>query len=231
MEKIRLQKFLSGQGVASRRKSEELIEQGLVTINGKIAKLGDKVDPENDAIKVGNKLICKPTQETPIYLILNKPAGLEVTHQLIAGRKTVYDLLPKKIENKVWPVGRLDKFSAGLLIFTNDGELTQKLTHPKFEHEKEYFVSYTGELTENKLKKIQHGVKIEGETYKSDKCKVVKPGLLNIVLHEGKNRQIRKILESLGLKVTTLQRIRIGKLLLKGLEVGKFKTISKKDLI
>lgn len=229
---MRLQKYLSSQGIASRRKSEDLISQGIVTINGQTAQLGDKIDPANDAIKVGNKLIStNQTNSTLIYLIFNKPAGYEVTRKFTPNKQNVYELLPKKLENKIWPIGRLDKYSSGLLIFTNDGELTQKLTHPKYEHDKEYLVEYTGELTENKLKKIQHGIKIENETYKSDKCKVVRPGLLNITLHEGKNRQIRKILEALGLKTTLLHRIRIGKLKIGKLASGKFQTISKSKII
>src|SRR6185436_2791227 len=154
----RVQKFISSAGIASRRKAEEFIKSGQVFINGKKAKLGDKVEPQKDVVKVYGKIV-KPAEEK-IYIALNKPKGMVVSKSDPKGKKTVFDLLPEELKNKVWNVGRLDFDTEGLLILTNDGELTQELAHPSFEHEKEYEVSTQEEPTESQLEHLRTGVEI-----------------------------------------------------------------------
>ncbi len=151
----RVQKFISSAGVASRRKAEEFIKSGQVLINGKKAKLGDKIDPLTDVVKVYGKLI-KPA-EKKIYLIINKPKGMVVSKSDPRHRKTVFDLLPDDIRGKVWNVGRLDYDTEGLLIMTNDGDLTQALAHPSFEHDKEYEVATQENPDESQLDKLREG--------------------------------------------------------------------------
>jgi 23S rRNA pseudouridine2605 synthase len=225
----RVQKFLSSAGVASRRKAEEFIISGQVFINGKKAKLGDKVEPGVDEVKVYGKIV-KPATEK-IYVALNKPKGYVVSKDDPKHKKTVFDLLPKNLQGKVWNVGRLDVDTEGLLLLTNDGDLTQELAHPKFEHEKEYEATTQEQWTESQLEKLRTGVEIAtGTTYPA----VVKQrdGKIRITVHEGKKRQIRRMLSAVGLTVTNLKRIRINKLLLpKDLPVGQFKLVKKEDIL
>src|SRR3989344_4529621 len=155
---IRVQKFLSEQGAASRRKAEDFIKSGQVSINGHRAKLGDKVDPETDEVKVYGKIIKKG--DTKIYLALNKPKGYMVSKRDPQGRKTIFKLLPEELRTKVWNVGRLDFDTEGLLILTNDGDLTQQLAHPSYEHDKEYEVAVSEPLTESQLDQLRQGVEI-----------------------------------------------------------------------
>lgn len=225
----RVQKFISEAGVASRRKAEEFIKSGQVQINGRKAKLGDKVDPEKDEVKVYGKLV-KPAREK-IYLMLNKPGGMVVSKSDPRHRKTVFDLLPEDLRGKVWNVGRLDFDTEGLLIMTNDGELTQELSHPKYEHEKEYEVSTQEQPAENQLDKLRQGVDIAtGPTWPA-KVKQ-KNGKVYIVIHEGKKRQVRRMFEAVGLTVTNLKRVRINKLVLPAdLPAGQFRKINKADII
>ena len=225
----RVQKFISGAGLASRRKAEEFIKSGQVFINGKKAKLGDKVDPENDIVKVYGKIV-KPA-ETKIYIALNKPKGYVVSKSDPKGKKTVFDLLSDDIKTKVWNVGRLDFDTEGLLILTNDGELTQELAHPKYEHEKEYEVTTQEVPEESQLEKLRTGVEIAtGTTYPAEVK--TRDGKVRITIHEGKKRQIRRMFAGVDLTVTNLKRIRINKLLLpKDLPVGQYKLIDKNDII
>jgi len=224
-----VQKFISGAGLASRRKAEEFIKSGQVFINGKKAKLGDKVDPENDIVKVYGKIV-KPA-ETKIYIALNKPKGYVVSKSDPKGKKTVFDLLSDDIKTKVWNVGRLDFDTEGLLILTNDGELTQELAHPKYEHEKEYEVTTQEVPEESQLEKLRTGVEIAtGTTYPAEVK--TRDGKVRITIHEGKKRQIRRMFAGVDLTVTNLKRIRINKLLLpKDLPVGQYKLIDKNDII
>lgn len=225
----RVQKFLSSSGVASRRKAEEFIKSGQVLINGKKAKLGDKVDPAKDTVKVYGKII-KPAEEK-IYIALNKPQGVVVSKSDPKGRKTVFDLLPEEFKNKVWNVGRLDYDTEGLIILTNDGDLTQALAHPRYEHEKEYEVTTQEEPLDTQLDKLRQGVEIAtGPTYPA-KVKV-KDGRVRITIHEGKKRQVRRMFDAVGLTVSNLKRIRINKFLLpKTLEKGQYQLIEKEDII
>lgn len=229
MGKIRLQKFLSVGGVCSRRAAEVLIVGNKVKINNQVAKLGDKVDPGEDEVKVKGKII-KPSAEK-IYLALNKPAGYTTTRSDRHADKTIYDLLPANLKNKVWPVGRLDKNSSGLLILTNDGELTQKLTHPKYQHPKEYLVKVAGELTKEKINRLERGIKIAGKKTMPAKIEAIKFNEIKIILREGRKRQICKMLEIVGCQVVFLQRVRESKLKLDNLPIGKYKTITIQDIM
>lgn len=224
----RVQKFLSEQGVASRRKAEAFIKSGQVFINGKKAKLGDKVNPETDVVKVYGKII-KPSQ-TKIYLALNKPKGYVVSKRDPGGRKTVFSLLPEELRGKVWNVGRLDFDTEGLLILTNDGELTQQLAHPKYEHDKEYEVAVSEPPTGEQLEHLREGVEIAtGLTYPA---KVRARGQnIFITIHEGKKRQVRRMFEAVGLPIRNLKRIRVNKLKLPNIPVGEFIKVEKNDII
>lgn len=224
----RVQKFLSGSGVASRRKAEEFIRAGQVSINGRRARLGDKVDPAKDRVTVYGKPV-QPANEK-IYLALNKPKGYVVSRKDPRHRKTAFELLPEDLRTKVWNVGRLDFDSEGLLIFTNDGELTQALAHPKYEHDKEYEVATQEAPSENQLEKLRQGVEIAtGPTWPA-KVKA-KNGKIYITLHEGKKRQIRRMFAAVGLSVQSLKRIRISRLKLGELKSGLFKAINKNDIL
>lgn len=225
----RVQKFISSAGVASRRKAEEFIKSGQVIINGKKAKLGDKVDPEKDTVKVYGKVV-KPAEEK-IYVMMNKPVGYVVSKSDPKGKKTVFDILPEDLRTKVWNVGRLDFDTEGLLIMTNDGELTQQLAHPSFEHEKEYEVSTQEEPTDGQLEHLRTGVEIStGTTYPAQVKQ--RDGKVRITIHEGKKRQVRRMFSAVGLTVTALKRIRLNKLTLpNNLPVGQFIKIKKEDII
>ncbi|MDR3642264.1 MAG: pseudouridine synthase [Candidatus Doudnabacteria bacterium] len=225
----RVQKFISSAGAASRRKAEEFIKSGQVFINGKRAKLGDKVDPAADVVKVYGKII-KPAGEK-IYVALNKPKGVVVSKKDPRHRKTVFDLLPEELKTKVWNVGRLDYDTEGLLIMTNDGDLTQALAHPSFEHDKEYEVTTNEAATESQLEKLRTGVEIATGTTYPAKVKT-KGGKIYITIHEGKKRQIRRMFEAVGLSVQNLKRIRINNLILPpDLAVGHYKMVAKSDIL
>ncbi len=228
MEPIRVQKYLSENGIASRRKAEEFIVSGQVSVNGKRAKLGDKVDPENDIVTVYGKRV-KP-QEKKIYLALYKPKEYMVSKSDPEHRRTIFKLLPKELQNKVWNVGRLDYHTEGLLILTNDGELTQQLAHPSFEHEKEYEVTVNLPPTSEQVQALRDGVEIAtGTTYPAGVKS--KGTLITITIHEGKKRQVRRMVEAVGLKVKNLKRIRINKLKLPDIPVGQFVEVQKSDIL
>jgi 23S rRNA pseudouridine2605 synthase len=225
----RVQKFISSAGRASRRQAEEFIKSGQVFINGRKAKLGDKVDPAVDVVKVYGKII-KPAGEK-IYIALNKPKGVVVSKSDPRHRKTVFDILPEDLKTKVWNVGRLDYDTEGLLILTNDGDLTQALAHPSFEHDKEYEVATQEGATESQLEKLRTGVDIATGTTYPAKVKT-KGGKVYITIHEGKKRQIRRMFEAVGLTVSSLKRVRINKLLLPpNLPVGQYKMVKKEDIL
>lgn len=229
MEKIRVQKFISEMGHASRRKAEEFIKSGQVSINGHRAKLGDKVDPENDEVKVYGKIIKNDAAK--LYIALNKPKGYIVSKSDTHGRKTIFSLLPEELRNKVWNVGRLDFDTEGLLLLTNDGDLTQKLAHPRYEHDKEYEVITNVPAEEKQLEKLRNGVEIAtGITYPA-KIKT-RDGKVFITIHEGKKRQVRRMFSSVGLEVKNLKRVRVNKLSLpKDLPLGEFIMIKKSDIL
>jgi 23S rRNA pseudouridine2605 synthase len=245
----RVQKFISSAGIASRRKAEEFIKSGQVFINGRKAKLGDKVDPASDIVKVYGKIV-KPASDK-IYLMVNKPKGVVVSKTDPKHRKTVFDLLPDEIRGKVWNVGRLDFDTEGLLIMTNDGELTQALAHPSFEHDKEYEVATQEMADDNQLDQLRAGVDIATGTTYPAKVKLMhhksssphpNPSpkgsgqyagpMVRIILHEGKKRQIRRMFDAVGLTVSNLKRIRINKLRLPAdLPPGQYRIIKKEDIL
>ncbi len=221
--KIRLQKYIAGCTDYSRRKAEELIDEGRVSVNGEVVKeQGVTVHPTRDTVSLDGSDLT-PNEEH-IYIMLNKPAGYLSTKSDTHNRRTVLDLMPNE---NVYPVGRLDKDTEGLLLLTNDGDLAYKTTHPKFEHEKEYLVHLKSSFSYKDEQKLETGIWIEG--YKTAQCKIsnIKGRICHITIHEGKKRQIRRMFEEIGNHVIYLKRIRIGKLLLGGLKKGEYKIITK----
>jgi 23S rRNA pseudouridine2605 synthase len=227
--KERVQKFLSEQGIASRRKAEEFIKSGQVSINGHRAKLGDKVDPENDEVKVYGKVVKTAGHKT-YYFAMNKPKGTVVSKSDTHGRKTVFSLLPEDLRTKVWNVGRLDFDTEGLLILTNDGDLTQQLAHPKYEHDKEYEVVTDADPKPQQLEKLRDGIELVTGMTSPAKVKQ-RSGKVFITVHEGKKRQIRRMFTAVGLGVVNLKRIRINKLTLPDIPPGQYITIKKSDIL
>ncbi|MBE6664285.1 MAG: rRNA pseudouridine synthase [Ruminococcaceae bacterium] len=232
MEKIRLQKFFTDMGIMSRRASEKVILAGNVKINGITATLGDKVDPQNDTVIYNGKII-KPQEQNKRYIMLNKPLGYVTTANDEKGRETVLSLV-SDLDERVYPVGRLDMYSEGLLILTNDGELTNRLTHPKHNMNKVYSVIIKGEISPDTLHKLNSPMEIDGYKLKPVKVRVVsiKNGNTNTLftLNEGRNRQIRKMCEACGLTIMRLTRISIGKLKLGELERGKWRELTKNEI-
>lgn len=224
----RVQKFISNQGLTSRRKAEEFIKSGQVSINGHRAKLGDKVDPEKDEVKVYGKVI--KSSGARVYIALNKPKGYVVSKRDPQGRKTVFSLLPEELRTKVWNVGRLDYDTEGLLLLTNDGELTQELSHPKYEHDKEYEVLTNDTPTAEQLEELSNGVEIATGMTSPAKLKVRSNKVL-ITIHEGKKRQIRRMFSAVGLEVKNLKRIRINKLKLPNIPAGEFEIVNKEQIL
>lgn len=218
---ITLQKAISKSGFCSRRNAEQIIKNKKVKINGTIAELGDKVDLKKDKIKINDKLIKIPSGR--IYYIVNKPVGYICTTSDKFAKKKITDLVPKN--PKVWPVGRLDKNSRGLVILTNDGELTHKLTHPSFKHEKEYLVQINKNINDNLLNRFKKGIKLKEGLARADRIKKINSIKLSIVLHQGWKRQIRRMIHKCGFKVVDLKRIRIGEIKLKNLKEGSWKRV------
>ena len=222
----RLQKYLAECGVASRRKCEELILEGKVKVNNQIVtELGVKVNPEKDIVKFEDKEI-KPTSKM-VYILLNKPIGYVTTADDQFGRDTVLDL--GKVQERIVPVGRLDMYTSGALILTNDGDFVYKVTHPKHEIEKTYTVTVKGIIKNEEVEQLRKGVKIDDYITKPAKVKILKTDTeknisrLEIVIHEGKNRQVRKMCESVGRKVLALHRSKIGKIEVKDIALGKWR--------
>ena len=228
----RVQKFLSEQGIASRRKAEEFIKSGQVSINGRRAKLGDKVDPDNDEVKVYGKLVKKAgtPRASKIYIALNKPKGVVVSKRDPRGRKTVFSLLPDDIRTKVHNVGRLDYDTEGLLLLTNDGDLTQQLAHPKYEHDKEYEVITNMVPKPTQLEKLRDGIDLPTGMTAPAKIRQ-RSGKIYITIHEGKKRQVRRMFNTVGLGVHNLKRVRINKLELGDIPAGEFRTVKKSDIL
>lgn len=203
----RLQKILSARGICSRRKAEEYINQGLVKVNGEVASIGQKADPEEDDIEVDGQVV--EDRKEMFYYLMNKPVGVVTTNATRADQKTVKELLPKELQGKIYPVGRLDKDTSGLLLFTNDGVLAYRLTHPKFDHEKEYEVETAHPMKDGQLHKLAQGITISGEKTKLAKVQRLGESIFRITLTEGKNRQIRRMCQKVGSPVDRLERVRI----------------------
>ena len=230
--KIRLQKFLAENGVASRRKSEELIERGKVRVNGHPAQLGDKVDPRHDLVTVSGERV-EPVSSGNIYIMLNKPRGYVTTMSDEMGRKCVAELV-SEIEDRIFPVGRLDKDSEGLLLFTNDGEFANMMTHPSMHISKTYRVTVKPAADEAQLVELSSGVVIDGRKTMPASVQVMSEdsdrSVLQITIHEGRNRQIRKMCEDVGLETIRLKRISMGSLKLGSLGPGKFRELKKEEV-
>ncbi len=228
---MRINKFLAEQGVASRRGGDKLIEEGRVTVNGKPAKTGDDVTA-SDVVEVDGKMLSHKVKYE--YYLLNKPKGYICTVSDDKGRKTVIDLLPTNTA-RVFPVGRLDYDTEGMLILTNDGELAYRLTQPKNEIPKTYLVRVEGTVTDNQLNRLRAGVEIErGVITKKCKLNVIETNKsftkMHIVLTEGKNREIRRMFEIVGKNVDFLKRIKIGELTLTGLDRGAVRKLSQEEV-
>lgn len=219
----RLQKILSAHGVCSRRTAEEYLKQGRISVNGTVAALGDRADPECDTITLDGKPLEAAGRRT--YIMLHKPRGYVTTLSDEKGRKTVADLV-SGCGTRVWPVGRLDLDSEGLLLLTDDGELTNQLIHPRHEVEKEYLVWVRGEITPDKIRRLSMPMTLDGQKLRP--AKVTRKGecSLSVVIHEGKNRQVRRMCASVGLTVTRLKRIREGSIFLHDLPLGKWRYLS-----
>jgi len=230
--KIRLQKFLADIGIASRRASEKIILDGRVQVNGRIARqLGIKIDPDVDEIKVDGKTCSgKPRH---IYILMNKPMGTVTTAKDPFGRSTVVDLL-KGLKERVYPVGRLDKDTEGLLILTNDGEVTYRLTHPKHEVEKTYLTVVKGRAGRQQIRMLEKGIKLEDGLTAPAKVKIVKSPddstVMEIKIHEGKKRQIRRMCNAIGNPVIYLKRTHVGILSLKNLKPGQWRFMTPKEI-
>ncbi|MEY2436120.1 MAG: rRNA synthase [Acidimicrobiaceae bacterium] len=226
MERERVQKVLARAGIGSRRHCEELIEEGLISINGVIATLGDKVDVEVDTVEVdGVPIAIAPGL---VYYLLNKPAGVVTTAADTHGRPTVVEMVPG--EPRVFPVGRLDQDSEGLLLLTNDGELTHRLTHPSFGVEKEYLAEVEGEPSRGALRRLRDGVELDDGVTAPAKVSAVAPNLLRITIHEGRNRQIRRMCEAVGHPVVRLVRSRIGTLTDRVLKPGQWRELQTEEV-
>ncbi len=229
MNLVRLQKYLADKGLASRRKAEEYILAGLISVNGKIVtQLGTKVNPELDKITWDTSLVAKQAG-LQRYIMLNKPAGIVTTCAEHLSDKTVVDLVD--VPERIFPIGRLDKDTTGLLILTTDGRLTQELMHPSKEKEKEYEVTVDGNVTYTQAKKLESGVVLFGEKTAPTVVRIIADNKLSITLTEGKNRQVRRICRKVGLPVIALRRVRINNLWLpKDLTEGKWRELSEEEL-
>ena len=233
MEEIRLQKYLADCGIASRRKSEELIKQGQVKVNGKtITELGTKVIPNKDSVEYNGKKI--ELKKEYVYILLNKPIGYVTTVKDQFNRDSVLDLV--KTNKRLVPVGRLDMYTSGALILTNDGDFVYKVTHPKHEIEKTYTVTIIGIVKEEVVEKLKKGVEIEDYITKPAKVKILKideeknQSRLEITIHEGKNRQVRKMCEAIGHKVLALHRSKIAGIDVKDIPLGKWRYLTNKEV-
>lgn len=232
-EPIRLQKFIAQCGIASRRKAEELILQGRVKINGKTAILGDKVS-DKDKVFVNGKRIVAPKSRYR-YIMLNKPRGFITTMNDERGRKCVAELV-SNVGERVYPIGRLDKDSEGMLVFTNDGEFANKVMHPRNSVYKIYRVTVRPSITEEQLIKLETGVEIDGKktapaiVHVLVQDKEQKRVVLEMILHEGKNREIRKMCEAVGLEVARLKRTQIGGVKMGMLKQGDWRDLTEKEV-
>ena len=228
---MRINKFLADKGIASRRHADEMITAGRVTINGRVATLGESVE-ECDEIAVDGQIL-ETTEKKEEYYIMNKPKGVLCTVSDDRGRKTVIDLLPEGV-GRVFPVGRLDYETEGLLILTNDGDLAFRLTHPKTEIPKTYMARIEGTLTEKDLNPIRSGIELDGILTKKCKAHIVETNKaytkVHITITEGRNRQVRRMFEAIGKNVEFLKRISLGQLKLTGLDRGQCRALREDEI-
>lgn len=225
MGKIKIAKYLAECGIASRRKSEALILTGKVKVNGTIMlNIAERIDPQKDTIEALGQQI-KPAKN--VYYLLYKPIGYTSTTKDPHAEKLITELVPKK--PKVYPVGRLDKYTSGLIILTNDGELTQKLTHPKYEKQKEYSIKTNYPLTSTEINQIKKGVKLEDGLIKPDLFEKTEDAY-KLVIHSGRKRIVRRLINHFGKKVSQLKRTRLGKLTLGNLKPGEYRALKKEEI-
>lgn len=216
---MRLQKFLSLAGLASRREAEDWIKARHIKVNGRLAEIGSSVDSDIDIVTAFGKTVVAP--KGLLYIAMNKPKGYVVSKHDPYGRKTVFSLIDEKLREQVWNVGRLDYETEGLLLFSNDGTLTQKLTHPSFEHEKEYEVKVDQPPTKDQKEFLKENS--DNATFRGS--------MVYLTIHEGKKHQVRRLVNSAGLAVLNLKRIRIGNLKLGNIPLGKYISIKNTDLL
>lgn len=232
---VRLQKILAGAGVASRRASERLILEGRVSVNGvTVRELGTRADPARDDVRVDGRRLSKPA--APLYFLLNKPRGYVTTRSDPEGRPTVLALLPD-VHAYIFPVGRLDYDSEGLLLLTNDGDLAARLTHPSHEVAREYHARVLGVPADRELRRLAHGIVLDERRTSPAEVRLLKviPGrtehaLVSVVLHEGRTRQVRRMFEAIGHPVTDLRRVRIGPIIDERLKLGAYRPLTPKEV-
>ena len=234
MEEERLQKFIANQGICSRRKAEEYITSGRIKVNGNvIMELGTKIDPNKDIIEVDGKKISNISGKK-VYILLNKPIGYVTTTRDQFNRNTVLDLV--NIKEKVLPVGRLDMYTSGAIILSNDGDFIYKITHPKYEVEKTYNVTLKGQVTDEEIEQLRNGVQIENYVTGKAKVKILRIdkekdlSRVEIIIHEGKNREVRKMCEAIGRKVLALHRTKIGNISVKDLRLGTWRYLKPNEI-
>ncbi len=233
MEKIRIQKVLADAGVCSRRKAEELIARGKVKVNGHPAEIGMKIDPRADLITVMGERVYLPKKKSTRYIMMNKPRGYVTTVSDDQNRRCVMDLL-EDVEERVYPVGRLDRNSEGLLLFTNDGDFANDMMHPSRHVTKTYRVTVRPDVTDEQTVRLSEGVEIDGRKTAPAVVRVLTKELgrvvMEIVIHEGRNRQVRKMCEAVGLEVARLKRTSIGPLRLGMLKPGAYRDLTSEEL-
>lgn len=223
---IRLQKFLAKAGVCSRREGENYIAAKRVRVNGEIVTMpGTKVDPEKDQVLVDGEPVA--LKEAPVYIMLNKPVGY-ISSCRHAGQAVVLDLVD--VKERVFPVGRLDKDSTGLLLMTNDGRIHHRLAHPSFDHEKEYVVEVRRAIGDEELRKMAQGIVLDGKVTRKATVRRESETRFRIILQEGRKRQIRRMAEAVGNEVIQLHRVRMGNLELKSLPEGKWRHLTKQEI-
>ncbi len=228
---MRLQKYLAEAGIASRRKSEELIAQGLVRVNNRTAKIGDSVDPKRDTVTVSGKRVNKV--RNLYYILLNKPRGYVTTTDDDLGRKCVTELV-SDIKTRLYPVGRLDRVSEGALLMTNDGNFANAMMHPSHHVPKTYRVTVRSEIMKSQAEKLAGGIELDGRMTAPAEVNVIEKAegrsVIEIVLYEGRNRQIRRMCEAIGLEVSRLKRTAVGNVRLGTLPVGKYRELTEKEV-
>ena len=231
MKKLRLNKFLSGSGVASRRKCDEIIASGKVTVNGKVVtEIGSQINEKKDKVMVEGKAVCLPSSF--VYIKLNKPKGYACTASDEKGRKTIYDLVD--CEERLFSIGRLDYNTEGLIILTNDGDFANKVSHPRYDVEKEYRVTIEGKIKESELAVLRKGVVVDGQKMPPAKVKLLSQdeniSKISVVINEGQNRQVRRMFEAIGREIKLLKRVRIGSVRLGGLSRGQWRDLTEVEL-
>ena len=225
-EPERLQKILARVGVGSRRVVEDLIADGRVSVNGQVASLGDRADADADAIEVDGALVG--VRPGTVWYLLNKPAGVVTTASDTHGRPTVVELVPT--EPRVFPVGRLDADTEGLLLLTNDGDVTHRITHPSYGIEKEYLAMVEGDPSRGALRRLREGIELDDGPTAPAKVARVDAGVVRLVIHEGRNRQVRRMCEAVGHPVTRLVRTRIGPITDTTLGPGEHRELTTKEI-